>query len=182
MILLVHSCDSRKWLWPHWWKFFNLSGWDVTPQFITGETFTDQLIKTLEGIKDEYIWYTLDDYFIQFPIDFEYYWNLAHRIKADALRVQPNVNILKSFPYIFEWAGDLFKQLERSPYTISTHTSVWRREYFLDCLTPGLNPWQFERSTPENFGDVYFVPKLPYWYIDGVLSGVITNEAKALIK
>ena len=198
MILLVHSCDSREWIWEHWYRFFKESKWDIKPIIITerraefkhpphyfmaGDVpFSDQLHNALTHFKDEYIWYTLDDYFIKFPIDFDFYWNLVHELKADALRVQPNVNILKSFPYRFEWAGDLFKQRSDSPYTISTHTSVWRREYFLDCLTPGLDPWQLEGTIPENFGDVYFVPKLPFWYIDGTLHGVLTDTAKQMMK
>jgi hypothetical protein len=181
MILLVHSCDHRSWLWEHWWKYFRLSGWKIQVRFIKGKKeFSDQLYEVLTDIKDEYVWHTLDDYFIRFPIDFDYYWKLAHELKADAVRMQPNVQF-NSLPYRFEWTETLLKQRPDSDYLISTHTSIWRREYFLDCLVPGLDPWDLEKHRPECFGDVYFAPQLPFWYIDAVLKQVVTDMGKQMM-
>lgn len=181
MILLVHSCDSREWIWEHWWRFFDRSGWDVEVRFITGDKeFSDQLIEELSGMKDEYLWYTLDDYFIVEQIDWKYYENLARELSVDALRLQPNV-FLNSLPYRFEVEGELFKQTPESEYHISMNTSIWRREYFLDCLYPGLDPWQTERRNPRKLGNVYFVPRLPFWYIDATRKGVLTDKGQKYI-
>ena len=180
MILLVHSCDSCLWLREHWERYFDKSGWYANVEYLLGEgEFSDRLIEALEGITDEYVWYTLDDYFITQPIDWFKYEKMAIEINADVLRVQPNVQI-DSLPYRFKWAGDLLKQRPDSAYTMSMQTSIWRRKYFLECLTPGLDPWELEGMRPK-LGDVYFVPQLPFWYIDAVRKGVLTDKGKKMI-
>ena len=172
MLLLVHSCDYRKWLWHHWWRFFRASAWKIDVHFITGkELFSDQLIKALNIFKHEYLWYTLDDYWILKNIDWDHYEDLAINGDMDALRLQPNVQF-DSLPYRFELKDGLFKQKPESAYTMSMQTSIWRREYFLECLEPGLDAWTVERTTPK-LGDVYFVPGLPFWYVDTVRKGEI---------
>jgi len=194
MKLLVHSCDSRKWLWEHWEKCFKRSGWDIDYEFIDGEeAFTDQMKKALERETDEYIFYTLDDYFIREPIDFNKYWDMAHDLKVDALRLQPGVQF-NSLPYRFdpgynvtefyrfEENEGLLKQTRESAYHISMQTSIWRRDYLLKCIIPGLNPWEFEGvNMGERLGDVYWVPSLPRWYIDGVRKGILLDAAKPII-
>ncbi|ODS39459.1 MAG: hypothetical protein A7316_11045 [Candidatus Altiarchaeales archaeon WOR_SM1_86-2] len=181
LILLVHSCNSRKWLWPHWEKCFKRSGWDIDYAIIDGdEAFSDQLINALNSRKERYLFYTLDDYFIRFCIDFEMYLKWAYELEADALRLQPNVRF-NSLPYRFERRGELLKQTKESQYYISMATSIWRREYFLECLKPGLSPWEVERSDCE-LGDVYFVPGLPFWYIDGTRRGVLTEAGKEILE
>lgn len=182
MILLVHSCDSRSWVWEHWWRFFDRSGWNIKVRFITGnEEFSDQLIEELSGIKDEYVWYTLDDYFIIKPIEWGLCEIMIKFLCADVLRLAPNV-YFNSLPYRFKEEHELYKQLPESPYKISMCTSIWRRKYFLSCLKPGLNPWELENQEPANFGNVYFVPQLPFWYINGTVKGVFTKEANELFK
>ena len=183
MILLVHSCDSRLWLKPHWERYFKKSGWDIEYKYILGEgEFSDQLKEELSAITDEYIWYTLDDFFIAEPIDWNKYEAMAMDMKMDALRVQPNVGY-DALPYRFKWEGDLLKQLPHSEYTMTMQCSIWRREYFLECLTPGLNPWELERaSIGDKFGDVYFVPRLPFWYKDCVRKGALADIGRVMIK
>jgi len=161
------------------------------------DNFSDQLIWRLRVLKDEYIWYTLDDFWIQEPINFEYYWGLAKGLKCDALRLQPNVQE-NSLPYRFKEIhfpqislpkefrdtdseiDVILKQLPESEYIMSMQTSIWRRDYFLECLTPGLDPWELEKTRPK-LGNVYYIPRLPFWYIDATRKGVLTDKAKKLI-
>ena len=182
MILLVHSCDKRSWIWDHWQRFFDLSGWDAEVRWIKGnEQFSDQLKTALESITDEYVWYTLDDFFISEPIDWKHYEKLAVKHKVDALRVQPNVR-MDALPYRFEKFKDgLLKQLPHSEYTMSMQASIWRREYFLECLTPGLNPWQLENAPLKRFGNVYFVSDLGWWYTDGTKHGVYRARGRKMV-
>lgn len=182
MLLLVHSCDSREWLCEHWLKFFfQNADVNVNVEIITGEKeWTDQLIEALERVEDEYIIHTLDDYWIVQAFDFKRYFDLCIEMKADVLRLQPNVHF-DSLPYRFEKAGELFRQTRESAYKNSTHFSIYRREYLLSTLKPGMNVWSYELSEPENFGEIYFVPHLPFWYIDGTIHGEMTEGAKKLI-
>lgn len=194
MILLVHSCPSREWLWKHWRKYFDHCGWEAEVRFITGEGhFSDELKKTLEEITDEYIWYTLDDFIILEAIDWERYEKMAIELKADAVRLQPNVgydarpyrfydmrNSVSSF-YRMDKHGELLKQKFDSAYIMSMQTSIWRREYFLESLTPGLDPWELEITSPK-LGDIYFVPRLPFWYIDIINRGIPTSRGIKIIK
>jgi len=192
MKLLVHSCNSRSWLWKHWENYFYRSGWLIDYTIIDGdEAFSDQLKTALESIDDEYIFYMLDDFFIRRPLYFYKYLNMAIDMKMDALRLQPGVQH-NSLPYRFgsnitqfyrftETDG-LLKQTDESAYLMSMQASIWRREYFLQCLTPGLDPWELEfKDLGDRFGDVYFVPNLPKWYIDAVLKGKLTKEGQKMI-
>jgi len=152
--------------------------------YITGDgEFSDQLYDTLNYIEDDHLFYMLDDYWIKFPIDFNKYWHLITGTNMDALRLQPNVTF-RSRPYRFsdsKWNKvKMLKQTPESEYRISMNTSIWRREYFLECLTPGLNPWQLEVTVPD-LGDVYFVPELPFWYINGTVKGVLTKEGREVM-
>ncbi len=178
MILLVHSCETRRWLQRHWMKFFYRSGWNIRVKYIWGsEAFTDQLKNALEKISDKYVFYMLDDFFIRFPIEFNKYIGMAK--SKDALRLQPGVQI-NSLPYRFKREGELLRQLPDSEYKISLQSSIWRREYFLECLKPGIDPWSLELSNCK-LGNVYWVPHLPRWYIDATLKGVLRSEAKKMI-
>ena len=176
MILLVHSCDSRLWLREYWERFFDRSGWYIQVEYILGEgCFSDQLIDTLISIEDEYVWYTLDDFFIVKPIDWDRYEKMFFSLDADVLRLQPNVEF-GSLPYRFEWYGGLLRQKKESAYTMSMQTSIWKRKYFLECLQPGLDPWETEGLRPRP-GKVYFVPQLPFWFIVAARSGILTDKA-----
>jgi len=180
MILLVHSCTGREWILEHWRESFVRSGWEADVYYIKNDLpFSDQLMGALTRIKSEYVWHILDDYFIQFPIDWGHYWRLAQELKADALRVQPNVSY-NSLPYRFKWEGDLLRQTNESQYQISFNSSIWRRKFLIDCLTPGLDPWQQECSRKINTWNhrIYFVPELPFWYINGTIKGVLTKEGR----
>lgn len=216
MLLLVISQDHREYLWKPWLKHFVASGWDATPVILTEQKkpdfvqsiqggaqkkFTDWLKAALRKIEDEYIWLTLDDYFIIEPIKFGLYENMADFRGVDVLRVQPNVQY-NSVPYHFVRGGTapepdkgldnnvsafyrflpeggLLRQTPDSAYMTSFQTSIYRREYLIDSLPDGMNPWEAETCTPENFGRVYFVPGLPFWYRDVVRRGkVIPQHAK----
>lgn len=185
MILLVHSCHGREAFVDVWFKCFERSGWDVDRVIVIGgeDDFSDQLIRTLVKIRHcEYVWHILDDYFITKPvgfrpINFDRYWRLAHDLKVDALRIQPNVSY-NSLPYRFRWEFGLLRQTNESEYQISMQCSIWRREFLLQCLTPGLDPWQQENSKKINKWphEIYFVPELPFWHINGTIKGVLTKE------
>jgi hypothetical protein len=183
MILLVHSCTGREWILEYWEKFFELSGWGASVKYITNDLpFSDQLMGTLAHIESEYVWHILDDYFIKTPIDWDYYWRLAQELKVDALRVQPNVSY-RSLPYRFRREGDLLRQTNNSQYQISFASSIWRRKFFLDCLTPGLDPWAQENSKKINVWNhkIYFVPELSFWYVNGTVKGTLTKEGLKMV-
>ncbi len=194
MILLVLSQDHREYLWKPWHKRFKESGWDAEPIIVTEtvkpkgigsiqtgkqEHFTDSLKKVLESLDCKYLWCTLDDYMITEPIDFKKYVKLAVAKKVDALRVQPNVQH-NSLPYRFDRDGELLRQRKNSEYQITFQTSIWRREFFIECLTDGQNPWESEQSTLYMDHKIYFAQRLPFWYRDVVRKGVLIR--KDLIK
>ena len=183
MILLVHSCTGREQFVDVWLRCFARSGWNAEVMVIDGdEEFSDQLLRVLPKLHDEYVWHILDDYWIKRPIGFHKYWHLAQDLGADALRVQPNVSY-NSLPYRFTWEHGLLRQTNESEYQISMTCSIWRREFFLQCLTPGLNPWQQENSKKINKWphEIYFVPQLPFWYVNGTIKGVYTEDGKKML-
>lgn len=196
MILLVLSQDHREYLWKPWYKRFKKSGWDAEPIIVTEtvkpkipvgniqtgkqEHFTDSLKGVLKSLNCKYLWCTLDDYMIIEPIDFKKYTQQAVAKKADALRVQPNVQH-NSLPYRFDRDGKLLRQRKDSEYEITFQTSIWRREFFIECLTDGQSPWESEQSQLNMDHKIYFAPRLPFWYKDTVRRGKLTDEGKRLI-
>ena len=196
MILLVQSQDSREYLWKPWLWYFKKSEWDTKPVIITEKkklnfvdsfqsgkqaSFGKTLKDVLKSFKDEYVWYTLDDYFITGKIDWKLYEKLVVEKKADAIRVQPGV-VYESLPYRFIREDGLLRQTEQSWYQISFQTSIWRREFLIDCLY-NADPWVLENSSKIKRWNhkIYFVPELPRWYIDVVRRGKLLDRGKKLI-
>lgn len=176
MLLIVHSCKGREWVLDYWWRFFikNAPAGLFRVHEITDDRgFSDQLIEAVESHNDRYLWYTLDDYWIVRGFNYKHFWDVAEVV--DCLRLQPNV-VAGSLPYRFDDQGAFLRQLPSSPYHFSAATSIWDREYLLRNLTPGLDPWELEKTPFKHFGQTYFVPSLPFWYIDAVRRGVITDK------
>lgn len=183
MILLVHSCKGRGGILKLWEKCFKRFEWHFPVIYITsGGQYSDQLIDILSYLHFDYVWHMNDDYFIQYPINWDYYYQKAIDLKVDALRMQPNVQF-NSLPYRFRFERGLLRQTNDSKYQISLNSSIWRRHFFLDCLSPGLDPWQQENSTKINSWNhkIYFVPRLPFWYVNGTVKGAPTPEGVKVI-
>ena len=183
MILLVHSCDGRKAFLDIWQKCFERSGWKAEVIYIKGnDCYADQLLNILPSLDCEYLWHMNDDYFIIDKIPWDFYSQMAEDMRVDALRMQPNVQF-NSLPYRFRKYLELFRQTNDSAYQISLNCSIWRREFFIDCLTPGLDPWQLENSTKINNWNhkIYFVPGLPFWYINGTKKGTLTKRGEKIV-
>ena len=189
MILLVHSCDGREKFLDVWHQSFDrwakrqpdiASKIDILP--IAGhDAFCDQLIRVLKDLDCEYVWHILDDYWIvdECKQPFDRYYEIAQEYEVDALRIQPNVQF-DSLPYHFTWEYGFMRQTNESSYQVSFASSIWRREFLLKCLIPGLNPWEMEVSEMINDWDhkIYFWPKLPFWYINGTIKGELTKQGK----
>lgn len=184
MILLVHSCKGREAILELWRKCFEDSGWKATVLYLLGEKeYSDQLYDICSVMKSEYLWHMNDDYFIAQKINWDVYFFLAKYKSVDALRMQPNVQY-DSLPYRFKWEYNLLRQTNDSAYQISFNSGIWRRKFLLDCLTPGLDPWELENSTKINNWKhkIYFVPKLPFWYVNGTAKGCLTPEGLKVIQ
>lgn len=200
MILLVQSQDHREYLWKSWLRYFKKSGWDVDPMIITEDkkpdfiksvqtgsqsenSFGSCLLRALDYFKDEYVWYTLDDYFIVKKIAWDVYEEIALNKKVDAFRLQPNVQI-DSLPYKFIREDGLLRQTNNSKYQISFQTSIWRKDFLAGCMDDRMNPWELENSTKIDKWKhkIYFAEKLPWWYYDIVRRGKLSDIGKLMIK
>jgi len=53
-----------------------------------------------------------------------------------------------------------------SRYRLSTQPSIWNKEYLLQYLTPGLNPWDFETQDPMNDG----------WHVYGMAEPIVIHN------
>jgi len=53
-----------------------------------------------------------------------------------------------------------------SRYRLSTQPSIWHKDYLLQYLKPGLNPWEFETQDPMNDG----------WHVYGVADPIVIHN------
>ncbi|MFA5208582.1 MAG: hypothetical protein WC428_08120 [Candidatus Paceibacterota bacterium] len=150
------------------------------------KTFSDMLIWALQELPYKYIFYLLEDcWLIDNPPFLQAHLNTLINKQADAIRLLPN-HTIDTYPYQFIVEDGLLRIQNESMYQMSLSPSIWNREFFMDQLIPGENPWQIEldgtRRLSQKDHKIYFVPDLKRWYLNTVHKGYFTDKGKELQK
>lgn len=204
LCILVQTCDKYE---PYWrgWYYSMIRWWNQkyipviflceTKKFPLntgvlmagpGKSFSDMLIWALQEISYKHVFYTLEDcWLIDNPPILKTYLDILITRKADAIRLLPCHNI-DTDPYHFEWEDGLLRIQNDSMYQMSLSPSIWNREFFINQLIPGEDPWQIEidgtRRLSQKNHKIYFVPNLNRWYLNTVHKGYFTDLGKELQK
>ncbi len=115
--------------------------------------FSTDLRKYFEQQDDVFIW-SMEDTFLKKTVNFESLDILISMIKEIPNIGRVNLSdecIKQDHNYAGYYKG--YKFFENTPtakYRLSTQPSIWRRDFLLKYLTPGLSPWDFETQDSMN--------------------------------
>ena len=117
------------------------------------------LTQYFEGLDDEYIIFSLDDFFLSRKIDMKVYDILLEKIKNDSTIACAKLGISPCYrpsEYdLTETMGDtkLFYLKQNAPYSVTTQYCIWRRESLIDVLEKVTDAWSFEISGSNYFNN-----------------------------
>lgn len=121
----------------------------IAPRNYPAKRWSDGLIQLLNTIDDEVFIFMLEDYWLCRGVYHQAVASLEEYMKMHrgVLRIDLTSDRLysgRAFD-VDTWGSlDIIETPADTPYQWSTQACVVRREQFLQCLEPGMAPWQFE--------------------------------------
>lgn len=172
MKLLIFTCSNYSDLWKNhmilmekYWSNHpdylfcsdGYSKYDFNPEkiFVSNSDMTGRMIDCLETLDDEYILFTLDDYFVKKPVNvskLNMILNYVKNNKIDYCRIfdQPKV---KGTPTTLKKVINL--PLTKT-YEVNFYPGIWRRESLLKILKRNENIWVCEARLTSRFRKLNF--------------------------
>ena len=121
------------------------------------KAWTDNMRDYFSNIEDDHLVFLFDDYWLTEKIDLEAVKEMELLVEAGAVKGDLSNNT-NCFPH-HNTQGDEGYVIAHTNamYRTSTQPCVWKREWLIGILKPGLDPWQFELQGPStelNSGDI----------------------------
>ncbi len=168
--LLVNSYDGGEDLWEGFFKAWSVqwAGFDM-PVVLNTESknysypgfniktfklyqgkknvpWAKRLIETLKRIDTDYILFFLDDFWLDAPVDVEFFEKTL-----EWLRKNPDVATISYQPTNGQNIQDgRFERFEKRPqkgeYRMNCQAAIWRREKLISFLRPHESAWDWERD------------------------------------
>ena len=167
--LIVSSCDKCSDLWQ---PFFTLvkkywTGFDKKVYLCTdtktfeyegieiecplrmpqGSTWSENLMALLKQVKEEYVLFMLDDFWLKTKIDIAQLNRCEEIMNSDPTvgficlvhQLEPSADnpVSKKYPGLIEYG-------RKTPYRVTTQAGLWRRDYLLSLLRRHESAWWFE--------------------------------------
>ena len=135
------------------------------------KSWSDNILKCLNLIEEDYIILTFDDLFLYKKIDMELvekYIDFTFQNNWDYLRLHPSP---KPDKYINEYYGQI---LPYRPYRCSTVFSIIKKDTLKELLIDTESAWEFERNASarsNEFVDFYVSKKLVFPYLNAIVKG-----------
>ena len=160
--LLIGTCDKYSYLWDNFVTLCNRY-WRVNcDKVFAGETlqvkhkgyytsmcgktsWTNIIKKTIKNIKTEYVFFILDDYYFNQPIDEQFISNGINFLKnIDDANKLIYTSAFCEYYNVHHINEKYFKMLDNSDYLTTTQPAIWKTSFLDECLHDNMNPWQFE--------------------------------------
>jgi len=147
------------------------------------DKWSDSLIPFFQDAPD-YFAVMLEDYWLNRPVNNHVIEILAAHQEIWGFAKMDLYKGVMSLPHTLDCRFNGFNLLElpqTERYRTSLHLNIWRKDYFLKLLRPGLSPWQFELNNPSviNDGELILGTDLcPVSYVNVVRGGM--NDRKAM--
>ena len=115
-----------------------------------GTEITDRLKHALKSVEERYILFTLDDYFLTYPIRTErILQGLRFMEKHDVAytRLYPATKHYlrrEGAQPCADFEGYYFRNMEEGDYKISLAPGLWRTDFMRRTVNKSLNAWQYE--------------------------------------
>lgn len=206
LTVLIHSCGAYSDLWSgqiemlnrHWRdrprtiiltdanpNDYSFDGVEI---FCAGDKkeITDRIASVLPEIDTEYVFVTLDDYYLLNDVDNERIKTLVGFMSEnnyDYIRLFNDPNGGKK---IGQGLFECIIKNKKNNYYVNLYQGIWRKTFIEKTLKPGLNAWQYEVSlTPtaikENAKCAMTKGK-EYKILDVIRKGKLLHKAKRYFK
>ena len=145
-------------------------------------SWSDNLIKSLNKIKQEYVLLTFDDLFLTNNVDNQFINQLMTRA------IESKFNYLQFYSSISKGRrmDDLiFKKLNKTRYKNSTIWSFWKKDVLLELLQKDENAWEFETNgniRSYKYKDFYSTRRNVIPFVNGIVKGIWNPLAKNKLK
>ena len=141
-------------------------------------SWSDNLIKSLNKIKQEYVLLTFDDLFLISKVDNQCVEQLMTRA------IQSKFNYLQFYRSISKGRrmdNLIFKKFDKTRYKNSTIWSFWKKDVLLELLQKDENAWEFETNgniRSYKYKDFYSTRRNVIPFVNGIVKGIWNPLAK----
>ena len=145
-------------------------------------SWSDNLIKSLNKINQEYVLLTFDDLFLTAKVDNQFIEQLMTRA------IQSEFNYLQFYRSISKGRrlDDLiFKKFNKTRYKNSSIWSFWKKDILLELLQKDENAWEFEINgnvRSYKYKDFYSTRRNAIPFVNGIVKGIWNPLAKNKLK
>ena len=145
-------------------------------------SWSDNLIKSLNKINQEYVLLTFDDLFLTAKVDNQFIEQLMTRA------IQSEFNYLQFYRSISKGRrlDDLiFKKFNKTRYKNSTIWSFWKKDVLLELLQKDENAWEFETNgniRSYKYKGFYSTRRNVIPFVNGIVKGIWNPLAKNKLK
>jgi len=163
--IIIHTCDKYSDLWEGQIKLLNenWSNRNIETFLVTdlnrniiydnikilsagqGKELSQRTSFALQFIKTEYVFITLDDYFLLRPVSsekIERLINIMDKENIDYIRLFSDPNSFKKFKKYKK----LYEISLNKNYEVNLYQGIWRKSFIEKTLKEPLNAWQYEVS------------------------------------
>tara|TARA_B100000945_G_C20399391_1_gene606536 strand:- start:1047 stop:1778 length:732 start_codon:yes stop_codon:yes gene_type:complete len=145
-------------------------------------SWSDNLIKSLNKIQQNYVLLTFDDLFLTSQVDHVLLLSLINR----AIHEEFNYfQLYRSISKGRRLDNLIFKKLNQTKYKNSTIWSLWKKDVLLNLLEEKENAWEFEikgNIRSFKYDNFYSTRKNVIPFINGIVKGVWNPLAKNKLK
>jgi hypothetical protein len=140
------------------------------------QSWTTNLNKFFSQQQEDHFVFLLDDYWMTESIDHDMVSKMEREVVCGAVKgdLSDNTTVFAHEAY----RPGFVIASPNAQYRTSTQPCVWNRQYMLELLKPGLNPWQFEEQennptipTGRIIGPTYQLFKYANIYLKGKPDG-----------
>ena len=145
-------------------------------------SWSDNLIKSLNKINQEYVLLTFDDLFLTAKVDNQFIQQLMKRA------IQRKFNYLQFYRSISKGKrldNLIFKKSNYTRYKNSAIWSFWKKNILLELLEKEENAWEFERNgniRSHKYKDFYSTRSNVIPFVNGIVKGIWNPLAKNKLK
>ena len=145
-------------------------------------SWSDNLIKSLNKIKQEYVLLTFDDLFLTNNVDNQFINQLMTRA------IESKFNYLQFYRSISKGRrmdDFIFKKLNKTRYKNSTIWSFWNKDILIELLQKDENAWEFETNgniRSYKYKDFYSTRRNVIPFVNGIVKGIWNPLAKNKLK
>ena len=112
-----------------------------------GSTWSENLIKLLQYVKEDYLVFMLDDFWLKAPVNIQLLERCQQIMRTNAdvgficlvPQLEPSVEnpLSEEFPGLIEYG-------RQTPYRVTTQAGLWRKDYLQRILLSHESAWWFE--------------------------------------